>query len=206
VATPKQSERRARIERAAYEVLKETGYKGASLLLIAQSAQVSNETLYRWYGNKQALFCSLVQTNANTARELLEDCLQKNTAPLEALAALGPILLNLVTGEAAITLNRAAGADVRDTATLGQAIASAGRETLAPLVENVMMAAIRLKLITAQSAALAMETYFHLLLGDLQIRRVIGVMEALTAKEVQRRSDRAFSQFLKLFANEKDHS
>jgi AcrR family transcriptional regulator len=53
LTTLKQNERRERIEKAAYDVLAETGYKGASLLLIAQRASVSNETLYRWYGNKQ---------------------------------------------------------------------------------------------------------------------------------------------------------
>lgn len=53
MATPKQIARRERIEETAYAVLKESGYKAASLLAIARRASVSNETLYNWYGNKQ---------------------------------------------------------------------------------------------------------------------------------------------------------
>ena len=40
--TPKQAERRARIEKAAYAVLEEVGYNSASLLTIAKRASASN--------------------------------------------------------------------------------------------------------------------------------------------------------------------
>ncbi|WP_404927319.1 TetR/AcrR family transcriptional regulator [Mesorhizobium sp. ORM16] len=64
MTTPKQAARRERIEEAAYAVLRETGYKSASLLAIAKRASASNETLYNWYGNKQTLFRSLIEANA----------------------------------------------------------------------------------------------------------------------------------------------
>lgn len=56
--------RKDQIERAAYEVLKEKGYAGASMLSIARKARASNETVYNWYGDKAGLFKALVQRNA----------------------------------------------------------------------------------------------------------------------------------------------
>ena len=66
--TESQKERRMRIENAAYAVLRDKGYKGTSMLAIAKKAGCSNETLYRWYGNKQTLLASLVVANAEAVR------------------------------------------------------------------------------------------------------------------------------------------
>lgn len=201
--TPKQAERRFRIEQAAYAVLEEAGYNSASLLTIAKRASASNETLYNWYGNKQGLFRSLVEGNARNASEILETALTgADNRPLETLRALGPVLLSLVTSERAVVLNRAAAGDVSDTGTLGQSIAEAGRETIAPLLARLLARAAQDGLIVCDDPAEAVETYFHLLIGDLQIRRVIGVADAPTAPEIDRRAARAFHLFKKLYARE----
>lgn len=200
MATPKQIARRERIEEAAYAVLKESGYKAASLLAIAQRASVSNETLYNWYGNKQALFRSLIESNAREAKELLEDALQEGSDPLDTLAALGPILLALVTGDKAIVLNRAAAGDISDTKTLGPAIARFGRDTIAPLLRNLMQAASRSGLIVCDDPASAADIYFRLLIGDLQVRRIIGALDELPPSEIERRANQAAALFVQLHA------
>ena len=198
--TEKQQARRARIEQAAYDVLGEVGYNSASLLTIAKRASVSNETLYRWYGNKQGLFRSLVEANALEAQTMLKDALGESECALDVLTRLGPVLLALVVGERAIMLNRAAAGDVSDTDTLGQAIAEAGRETIAPLLRDLLIRARREGAIACDDLPEAVEIYFHLLIGDTQIRRVIGVLGALSEAEIERRSHRANGLFLKLYA------
>ena len=119
-----QSARRAAIEAAAYELLSERGYKSTSMLAIARRANASNETLYRWYGNKQTLFASLVRANAHAVTEMLEASIDSGTDALEVLATVGPILLKLVTSDRAVALNRAAAADVYESDTLGNIIAT----------------------------------------------------------------------------------
>ncbi|MGJ4950002.1 TetR/AcrR family transcriptional regulator [Bradyrhizobium sp. HKCCYLS20291] len=200
MATPKQIARRERIEEAAYAMLKESGYKAASLLAIAQRASVSNETLYNWYGNKQALFRSLIESNAKAAKELLESALRTGSDPLDTLAALGPILLSLVTGDKAIVLNRAAAGDISDTKTLGPAIAQFGRDTIAPLVRDLLQAASRSGLIVCDDPAAATDIYFRLLIGDLQVRRIIGAMDEPPPSEIERRASEAMALFLQLHA------
>ncbi|QLF70041.1 TetR/AcrR family transcriptional regulator [Peteryoungia desertarenae] len=200
MATPKQIARRERIEESAYTVLKEVGYKAASLLVIAQRASVSNETLYKWYGNKQGLFRSLVEANARETKDLLEAALRANSDPVDTLVALGPILLSLVTGEKAIVLNRAAAGDISDTRTLGPAIAKFGRDTIAPLLRDLLEAASRSGVIACDDPASAADIYFRLLIGDLQVRRVIGAVDELPPSEIERRASQAVTLFLQLHA------
>jgi AcrR family transcriptional regulator len=199
IKTVEQIERQIRIEKAAYEILAEKGYKAASMLSIAKRASASNETLYRWYKNKQSLFCSLVKENARETKELLEHSIAADTDPLETLQKIGPVLLKLVTGKKAIALNRAAAGDVFDTGTLGKVIASAGKETVAPLIVKVLERARRKGQMDFENAHDAADIYTGLLIGDLQIRRVIGVCKQLTQKEIDARSQRAVSLLLRLF-------
>ena len=103
--------RKQRIEAAALELLAEKGYLATSMLAVAKRAKASNETLYNWYGNKQGLFRSLVETNAGDVKTLLQNDLAQHRPPDATLEALGPLLLGLLVSDRAITLNRAAAAD-----------------------------------------------------------------------------------------------
>ena len=47
-----QQKRREQIETAAYELLRGKSHISTLMLAIARHAGASNETLYRWYGNK----------------------------------------------------------------------------------------------------------------------------------------------------------
>lgn len=196
----RQNARRAAIEDAAYEVLLADGYKAASVLAIAKRAKASNETLYRWYGNKQGLFAALVERNAQAAKEMLDDALAQDRAPLEVLESLGPILLRLVTSERAVALNRAAAGDVHDTATLGQALADGGRNALMPRIATLFELASQTADLHVDDADEAADVYISLLLGDVQIRRATGALDGLSATQVEKRAARALELVKRLFA------
>ena len=192
----RQDARREAIEKAAYTVLIRDGYKAASIFAIAKEAKASNETLYRWYGNKQGLFKALVERNAADARDLLADALSFHADPLQTLKALGPILLRVVTSEKAVALNRAAAGDVYDTQTLGAALSQGGRGAIVPLIARLLSDAHEAGALTLDDPAEAAALYIDLLVGDLQIRRAIGALEQPGEAELADRSDRALSVFL----------
>ncbi|MEM9139337.1 MAG: TetR/AcrR family transcriptional regulator [Pseudomonadota bacterium] len=181
--------RQQQIEEAAYAVLEEKGFAGASMLAIARKARASNETLYNWYGDKTGLFKALVARNAAEVRGLLEARIAAGGDAVETLGAFGPPLLAMLTGDRAVALNRAAAADA--SGTLGQAIAEEGRERVAPLILQVLDQARAQGHIGFSDPAEALDLYLGLLIGDLQIRRVIGRLNTLTGPECQARSDRA---------------
>ena len=108
----RQQARHRQIADAAYALLQSVGYRATSMLAIARQAGASNETLYRWYGNKQGLFRTLVEDNAAEVRDLLQARLEEDAPPLAALSEMAPLLLKLVTAPRAVALNRAAAAEV----------------------------------------------------------------------------------------------
>ena len=80
------SQREVAIHAAAYDLLARHGYGGTSMLRVAQAAKASNETLYRWYGDKDGLFTAMVRANAGESRALILTSLEENADPWAALA------------------------------------------------------------------------------------------------------------------------
>lgn len=188
--------RQERIEQAAYAVLEAKGYAGASMLAIARAAKASNETLYNWYGDKTGLFKALVVRNAEQVKLQLEEGLNSGAPPLELLHALGPRLLALLISPRAIQLNRAAAAD--PTGELGAVISERGREAVAPLIGEVMQRARDAEELEFGTVAGAVGLYLDLLVGDLQIRRVLGREPPLDETAILRRAEQAWERFIQL--------
>lgn len=188
--------RQEQIEQAAYAVLEEKGYAATSMLAIAKRARASNETLYNWYGDKTGLFRALVVRNAEDVRRLLQDGLDSGEPPLAVLEALGPRLLALLISPRAIQLNRAAAAD--STGELGAVISEFGRETVAPLIGELLARVRGTGALEFDDPGESVALYLSLLVGDLQIRRAIGRQSPLDDKAITRRSDLAHAQFMRL--------
>lgn len=188
--------RKDRIEAAALELLAEKGYLATSMLSVAKRARASNETLYNWYGNKQGLFRSLVEANAGEVKALLETDLAQDRPPEATLKALGPLLLGLLVSDKAITLNRAAAAD--PSGELARELIQAGRDTVAPLIADVFVKARDAGVLSFDDAAQAVGLYLDLLVGDLQIRRVLGSIPAMKQAEIDRRAAGALENLRKL--------
>ncbi|MEM8650533.1 MAG: TetR/AcrR family transcriptional regulator [Pseudomonadota bacterium] len=191
------TKREAQIAAAAYAVIEEKGYAGASMLSIAKKAKASNETLYNWYGDKLGLFKSLISRNTDEVREVLEKTVQEEVPPLKALEIVSPVLLNMLLGERAIALNRAASAD--PTGKLGETLAEAGRNTVLPLIGKLLKAAKKDGLINYEKLPDVLNTYSSLLVGDLQIRRATGALPPLKDTEIKKRAQLAMTQFMKLY-------
>lgn len=181
--------RQEQIETAAYKMLEEKGYAGTSMQGIARKARASNETLYSWYGDKLGLFRALVTRNAAEVKSLLEAELSAAHDGLSILQLFGPKLLMVLLGDRAVALNRAAAAD--PTGALGATLSEAGRESVFPLVAHVLEAARAQGQLQFDQTGPAVGLYFDLLIGDLQIRRVIGRLPAPDPDFCKDRSERA---------------
>lgn len=189
----KQTDRATAIEDAAYRVLKAKGFKGTSMLAVAREAKASNETLYRWYGDKLGLFSAMIQRNTNTVEAELNAMRASGGKGLETLVAVGRKLLGMLTGERAVALNRAAASDV--TGSLGKALAEGGRKRVVPQLRTLLYDTYG----DAIDVDECVEAYIALLVGDLQIRRVTGALGPMSDKEVSKRAERAMRQFRSLY-------
>ncbi|EAV46298.1 transcriptional regulator, TetR family protein [Stappia aggregata IAM 12614] len=182
--------RKTAIETAAIELLLEEGYDNMSMLAVARKAKASNETLYRWYGDKTGLFAALVDRNAEDIRLALKSCMGNASAPEQALKHFGRSLLGVLTNPAAIALNRAAAADT--TGTLGAALARSGRNAVLPLVQDLIAQVQDQGFLADIEMAAAAELYLSLLIGDLQIRLVTRALPQLPETDIDARVDSAW--------------
>lgn len=173
------TERRREIEAAAYALVEEKGYGGTSMLAIARRARASNETLYNWYGDKLGLFKTLVTSNAESARNVLQGSLKNRAGFDDDLLKFGTVLLQTVLGSRAVALNKAAAAD--PTGELGEVLAHSGRDVIFPLLQQVFTLEISRRV--TWSVEDITQTYLSLLIADRQIRRVIGCLSEPTEKE-----------------------
>lgn len=184
--------RHDQIAQAAYALLDQNGFAGTSMLAIAKGAHASNETLYNWYGDKIGLFRALVNDNTQTVRDTIQTALNNDQSSLDTLALVGPLLLEMLLSDRAIALNRAAAADA--TGVLGQAISNGGRETIAPLIGKLIGSALASGELQGKTAEELTNLYITLLVGDQQIRRVIGALALQNAVTCQSRATTALNQ------------
>lgn len=191
-------ERRSRIHEAAYTVLAERGYRGSSFLTIATAAGVSNQTMYRWYGTKAGLFRAMIEENASAARVALEASLNSATGSVDALAEVAYLVLQTVTSERAIDLNRAAASDASETGELGEALAASGRGLLLPLVASLLTQAHERGEISVSDVQEAAEVWVSLVVGDLQVRLVTGAISRPSDLDLQAHASAASTRFLLL--------
>lgn len=194
--TSKRAARRAEIEATAYRLLDEAGVGGLSIRALAKAARASNETLYRWYGDKAGLLAALVAGNTDLVRRALDDAAARSDGPLAQLRAVGPVLLHMVLSDRAVALNRAAAADT--SGALGRAIATGGRDTVGPMIGALFARARRAGELGGDQSEHLIPTYLGLLIGDQQIRRVIGTLPAPSMDECRARADWALDTALQV--------
>ncbi|WP_075995386.1 TetR/AcrR family transcriptional regulator [Salaquimonas pukyongi] len=201
------TDRERRIFEAAYKVLSRKGFKSASMLAIAKAAGASNETMYNWYGNKQGLLAAMIKDNADQVAADLEDFAakvpDKDTDSIARLEKFGCKLLDLLTGERSVLLNRAAAADVADGGLLGRLLSEHGRSRMVALISGTVEAAQAAGKLRVHDRQEITEIYLALLLGDIQIRRVIGVTRAPPPEAIAVHSQRVIELLLDLFGAEK---
>lgn len=197
----RQEARKARkneIEQAALTLLVQKGYSATTMAAVAKAAGASFETLYKWYGDKHGLFRAIVEANTAALREMLAISSTSVTDPLAALEEFGPKLISVLTSDAVVALNRAAAAD--PSGDLGKIIAEAGRGAITPQLNALFEHAKTCGKLVLDNPADATEIYLGLLLGDLQIRRVVGRLPPPDATEISRRSERALDALALLWS------
>lgn len=188
------------VRSATLALLGELGYDKTSMIAIAKRTRMSKETLYKLFPSKEALFSDLIISNASEIRSGLEASLKHRPLSIEQnLQYCGEALLRLLTSPQAIAINRIAISCVGHDNHLAELLYRNGRETILPLFNQLLHQAAEQKQLSQPLPELAGETFLGLLLGDLHIRRLLGVSQPPDDLQIQQRTSRAVELFLRLF-------
>jgi AcrR family transcriptional regulator len=182
------------------EVLSEKGYRDASMLEVARRASASKETLYAWFGDKRGLFEAVIRRNAEAVQAVLARHLEGDASTEVVLVEFGRALLELLLGDGAVAINRAAISEARSDPRLAQILASTGRDATLPNFIRFLELHREQGALRLEAPSEAAETYLGLLLGDTQIRRLLGLLPAPKKAQIEARALRAAKNFLRLYA------
>ena len=193
--------RRLAILGAAFHVLMERGYAGASTLEIARRAKVSKRELYAEFGSKSGILRALIAATAARMQLPLATAGIRDRADLaEALVAYGTMALSELTSPHVIAINRVAVAEAGRSSELGGILEENGREPNRKALIDLLAKAKAAGVLGRGEPDVMAGQFFSLLLGDLMLRLMLGVTPRPGAGEIRKRAQSASEAVLALHA------
>jgi AcrR family transcriptional regulator len=193
--------RRRCILEAAYDVLMERGYAGASTLEIATRARVSKRELYAEFGNKSGILQALIAaTAARMQLPLATAAIRDRNDLAGALTAYGRLALAELTSPPVIAINRLAVAEAGRSSEMGGILEENGREPNRKALIDLMAKAQAAGVLDRGEPDAMAGQFFSLLLGDLMLRLMLGVTPRPGPGEIKKRAQAATEAVLALHA------
>lgn len=178
---------------------------GFSLAKVAKRASCSKETLYNWFGDRDGLLTATVQWQASkVVMPGLEADRPSPEAFRKALIAFAANWLSVITSDISAALNRLAISHAGSgKSRLGEIVLQNGPLAMTGRLRPIFEIGERSGLIsTAQADGhmdAALKTFFGLVVGDWQIRKLLGEATRPSPSGIQMTAERAVDQFLALY-------
>ncbi len=155
-------------------VIVRDGYAAATMQEIADEAHASKETLYSWFGDREALVGRLIRANADASAEAVTAALGRPAADADdarhTLEGYASGLLTLLTGEVSVALNRAA----MGSPALAAELLAGGRHRVGPVVAAYLSDLHAAGLSPHPDGQRAFSLLYGLVVRDTQIRVLLG--------------------------------
>lgn len=184
--------RQDRILDAALALLEQGGVGAVTTAALAKAARCSKSTLYAAYRDRDAILAALVERQAGALNRTLDAALAPEAGtrdPSEALVAAGEALLDLLTSDAALAINRAAMAD--PSGGLSRILVAAGKARSAPRIAALIERLRAATVIGAADTPTVYRAFYGLLIADRQILALHHVADARVGPDARRAIARA---------------
>ncbi|KAB0681920.1 TetR/AcrR family transcriptional regulator [Aureimonas leprariae] len=184
---------------AALSLLVE-GRVALTMASVADRASCSKETLYKWFGGRDGLLTATVRWQAAKVRAVPVPAEGFDAGSLrESLGHFARDWLETITGVTSVALNRLAIGEASDAAgTLGRIVLNNGPLAMRHRLMPVLEAGRSAGLIRFDDGENAFRTFFGLVVGDLQIRLLLGEAAVAARRTIAEDAARAVDQFLAL--------
>jgi AcrR family transcriptional regulator len=172
---------------------------------VSRRASCSKETLYKWFGDRDGLLTATVRWQASKVPVPMLDRAQMDEAALaQTLERFARDWLTVISSQTSIALNRLAVSHAGSGKTnLGSIVLTNGRHAMGLRLAPLLEAAKAAQLIDFQDADRAFQTFFGLVLRDVQIRLLLGDGLKLGALDIVADAALATQQFMALYGANK---
>lgn len=177
------SEREQEVLSAVLDLMVEEG-DGFSMASVARRASCSKETLYRWYGDRDGLLTATVRWQASKVIMPRLDAERVTLATYrQTLEAFAESWLAVLTGNVSIALNRLAVSHAGNGKTnLGRIVLKNGPLAMRERLLPIFRIGVERNFIEGDEAEL-FRLFFGLVVGDTQIRVLLGGGAGLEAQD-----------------------
>lgn len=190
--------RRRAILDAAKALFLEKGYGATSLTDIVKHSGGSLATLYELFGGKEGLFRSIIEEGCAEFFSFLND-MTAEQAPHHILRGIGQRFLEGVLADDGAFL-RLVISEAGQFPEIGTVFYSAGPANAARIVGIYLADQCDRGVLEIDNAEVAANTFFAMLLYDLQMRLLCRVSEKPTLRQIEKHVDYVVQVFLKLYA------
>ena len=196
----RQTKRRRQILSATLRLLRRHG-SGISTAQIAAESNCSKETMYSWFGDREGIFLALAQEQAEAMSAALHSSLRKseNETFQNKIHKSCVSLLDIMTGEALIAVNRAAMAEsCREKADLGLTILDDWQARITQPMLDLIEEGRAEGIVEFSDPAEALDILMGLLIGDRQRRLLLGEYARPDFAAMESHSEKAANMWIRL--------
>ena len=197
MSSPAEATARERILGAAWEAFMEHGFADATMLDIATRARVSKRELYALVGNKEEMLAACIASHGSRMRlpEGCEPVTDRRTFQA-ALRQFGATLLRELLDPAVTAAFRLGITEAKRSPAIARSIDARGRQPSRAALAALLQQGRASRLLAEGDLAEMASTFRALLTGDLMVWILLGLEKAPTAKEIDRRAERAAAVFV----------
>ena len=168
-------EREQAILDATLTLLVEQGWPRCTMAAIARQAGASKETLYRWFGDKDALLTALIHRESARTNAGVQAALDTTADPVQVLTEFSENLLRLLLGPRSIAINRATWSEAAGTdGRAAEILLREGRHRTGAIVERYLERLAAAGSLPVVDPGAAFQLLYGLVIQDLQIRALLG--------------------------------
>lgn len=180
----------------ARKVFMADGFEGASVDDIARQAGVSKATLYSYFPDKRLLFMEVANTECARQSQSALDSIDMSAPPQDVLRAAGRHFLGFLTSKFGQQIYRICVAESDRFPEIGQAFYQSGPQRMRSEMSGYFQAAISRGELKIDDLTLAADQFGELCKADLFPRLMFGVIDQVSAADINRVVDGAVETFL----------
>ena len=174
---PKSEEKRQRIMAAAENLILELGYSATTMDLVASQAQVSKQTVYSHFSNKESLFTAIIIRKCRQF-QVGEPPQDLSSDVFSNLYKIGLQIVRLLQREEVVAMYRVVIAEVSSNPQVAELFYNAGPHKSMQMIADYLLEQPQLALNREESYTWAM-VFLNMLKGDFHFRSILGLPYSL---------------------------
>jgi TetR/AcrR family transcriptional repressor of mexJK operon len=197
---PKSQQKRKDILIAASSLFLELGFTATSMDLVANKAEVSKQTVYSHFKNKDALFIAIIEMKCAEYQFDREHLQAPELSFEQILSQIGLKFVRLLHDQDVIAMYRVVIGEVTSNPRVAELFYKAGPQHAIVLLAEYLYKHPALKL-NQETAYRWSVTFFNLLKGDFHMSSLLGLEFALSPEQQEKVVAMAVSNINKLMLN-----